>query len=92
MDALMHARRRRTPVSWFDAFVAHPFFQIACGIGAGILVGYNYVLLRSAHVVHWNDFGKFYYATLSWTSGASLYAPTVATRCLWSRSGCSSST
>ena len=80
MDALMHARRRRTPVRWFDAFVAHPFFQIACGIGAGILVGYNYVLLRSAHVVHWNDFGKFYYAALNWKSGASLYAPTIATK------------
>ena len=76
----MHARRRRTPVRWLDAFVAHPFFQIACGIGAGILVGYNYVLLRSAQAVHWNDFGKFYYAVLSWKSGASLYAPTVATK------------
>ena len=70
---------RRTAVPWPEAAVAHPLVQIAFGIGTVWLLAYNYVLLRSAQAVHWNDFGKFYYATQNWESGSSLYAPTIAT-------------
>jgi hypothetical protein len=61
------------------AFIRHPFTQIAFGVLALALVVLHIVLLRSAAALHWNDFGKFYYATLNWRAGASMYAPTVAT-------------
>lgn len=44
-----------------------------------MLAGYNIALIRAAAYLHWNDFGKFYYAVLNWRSGVSLYEPTVAT-------------
>ena len=75
----MKVKPRHTPVPWPEAVVAHPLVQIAVGIGAALLVQVNYALLHSAQAVHWNDFGKFYYATQNWESGSSLYAPTIAT-------------
>ena len=76
---MVKVKPRRTAVPWPEAVVAHPFVQIAFGIGAVWLLAYNYVLLLNARAVHWNDFGKFYYAIANWESGRSLYAPTVAT-------------
>ncbi|MEQ1911673.1 MAG: glycosyltransferase family 87 protein [Vicinamibacterales bacterium] len=74
----MTPTRRPTTHDW-GTVLGHPFTQIAFGVGAVWLLAYNYVLLLNARAVHWNDFGKFYYATANWESGKSLYAPTVAT-------------
>ena len=73
--------RPRTRVSRprSEAFLRHPLTQLGSGYAIVLLLVYNYVLLRTAASFSWNDFGKFYYATLNWRSGLSMYAPTVAT-------------
>ncbi len=63
-----------------EQFWRHPFTQIGFGCLALLLIEYNVLLLRYAQRVHWNDFGKFYWAAINWRQGGSLYAPTVATR------------
>ena len=74
----MTPKQARTTDVWVMV-IGHPFTQIAFGIGAVWLLAYNFVLLLNARAIHWNDFGKFYYAIGNWESGRSLYAPTVAT-------------
>lgn len=74
----MTLKVERAARGW-ETVLAHPFTQIAFGIGIVWLLAYNYVLLLNARAVHWNDFGKFYYAIGNWESGRSLYAPSVAT-------------
>lgn len=62
-----------------SALLQHPLTQVASAWIAIVLVGYNIALIRAAAYLHWNDFGKFYYAVLNWKGGISLYAPTIAT-------------
>ena len=62
------------------AMLRHPLVQIASAWLVVVLVGYNIAFLRAAADLHWNDFGKFYYAVRSWQDGVSLYTPTIATR------------
>jgi len=62
-----------------ELLVRHPLLQISFGVLAVALLQFNLLLLRTAAGLHWNDFGKFYYAVQSWRAGLSMYAPTPAT-------------
>jgi hypothetical protein len=42
-------------------------------------VAMHVVMFRVLRALHYNDFGKFYYAAQQWRDGASLYGPTIAT-------------
>ena len=75
----MVTRQAANASSPFVTVLRHPLTQIAAAWIAVVLAGYNIALLRAAAYLHWNDFGKFYYAIVNWRSGVSLYAPTVAT-------------
>lgn len=75
----MSTSRSARPNAHVTTLLRHPLTQIAAAWIATVLLGYNIALIRAAAYLHWNDFGKFYYAVLNWQSGISLYAPTVAT-------------
>ncbi len=69
----------RARLSPLELALRHPLTQLGFGLLAWGLLYYNYLLLTYAASLHWNDFGKFFYATASWWNGRSMYAPTVAT-------------